>query len=115
MNLNTIDLIVTDVPAATRFFRDVLGLVPEEEDDRFARIQAGSMTIMLSPDAMVPTKAAAGVILHFQVENVTASLEQARAKGASVLMEPDTMGWGWESAMIAGPEEIVIDFYRPTS
>ncbi len=70
------------------------------------------MTIMLSPDALVPTRPAAGMILHFQVEDVAQSLERARGRGARVLLEPTRTDWGTESAMIAGPEEIVIDLYR---
>ncbi|HWV24964.1 MAG TPA: VOC family protein [Thermomicrobiales bacterium] len=109
------NLIVRDLPAATAFFRDVLGLDPEVEDERFAQITAGPVTIMLSPDAMVPTVSAAGTILHFQVENVRSALEHARANGAPVLMEPTMTDWAWESAMIAGPEEIIVDLYRPVS
>ncbi len=85
LQLNQMDLIVRDVPAGTEFFRDVL----------------------------VPTRPAAGTILHFQVEDVAQALEEARSRGATVLLEPIRTGWGTESAMIAGPEEVVIDLYRP--
>jgi uncharacterized glyoxalase superfamily protein PhnB len=71
------------------------------------------VTIMLSPEAMVPMKPARGVILHFRVEDDSRALEKARSKGARVLMEPTQTDWGWESAMIAGPEDIVVDLYRP--
>jgi len=107
-----LDLIVRDVPAATAFFRDVLGLPVRTSDARFAEVGSGVVTIMLSPDALVPTKPSAGVILHFQVDDVVAALEEARAKGATVLMEPTRTDWGTESAMIAGPEDVVVDLYR---
>jgi predicted enzyme related to lactoylglutathione lyase len=114
MQLNQIDLIVRDVPAATEFFRDVLGLPARFADIRFAEMDAGGgFTLMLSPDALVPTRPAAGTILHFQVEDVAQALEEARSRGATVLLGPTHTGWGTESAMIAGPEEVVIDLYRP--
>jgi len=113
MNLDHLDLIVRDVPGATAFFRDVLGLTVRVEDARFAEIDGGAVTIMLSPEALVPTRPAAGTILHFQVEDVTAAVERARSRGAKVLLEPTRTDWGWESAMIAGPEEVIIDLYRP--
>jgi hypothetical protein len=53
------------------------------------------------------------VILHFRVPDVAVALKAARSRGAYVLLEVTRTDWGWESAMIAGPEEIVIDFYRP--
>jgi predicted enzyme related to lactoylglutathione lyase len=113
LGLNALDLIVEDVPAAAAFFRDALGLGVAVHDDRFAEVEAGAVRIMLSPDALVPMARAAGVILHFQVEDVAAAVERARAEGARVLWGPARTDWGWESALIAGPGETVVDLYRP--
>jgi predicted enzyme related to lactoylglutathione lyase len=116
MKMNQLDLIVRDVPGATAFFRDVLGLTVRFAEERFADLDAGGFTLMLSPDAMVPTPTpAAGMILHFQVEDVAQALSAARSRGAKVLMEPTLTGWGTESAMIAGPEQVIIDLYRPVA
>jgi predicted enzyme related to lactoylglutathione lyase len=116
LRLNKLDLIVRDVPGATAFFHSVLGLTVKYAEERFAELNAGGgFVLMLSPDAMVPTQPAAGTILHFEVDNVTQALESARERGATVLLEPTRTDWGWESAMIAGPEGSVIDLYRPIS
>jgi predicted enzyme related to lactoylglutathione lyase len=112
-NFNNLDLIVRDVPAATAFFRDVVGLAVRVGEERFAELESGAATIMLSPDAMVPTEPARGVILHFEVEDVIAALAHARGQGATVLLEPTHTDWGTQSAMIAGPEGIIVDFFRP--
>ncbi len=112
-NFNTIDLIVKDMPAATSFFQEIVGLKLKFSEERFAELEAGPMTIMLSPDAMVPVKPAAGIILHFQVESVSKALDQAIRKGATVILETTITDWGTKSAMIAGSEDIIIDFYRP--
>ena len=111
--LDAIDLIVRDVPAAAAFFRDVVGLTPREIGERFAELDAGTFTLMLSPEAMVPTRPSAGVILHLRVDDVPAALSAATARGARVLLDVTRTDWGTESAMIAGPEEIVVDFHRP--
>ena len=107
------DLIVGDVPSAAAFFREVLGFALRAEFDRFAELESGAVTIMLSPDALVPTRPAAGVILHLRVDDVARALERARERGASVLLEPTGTDWGTQTAMIAGSEEIVIELYRP--
>ena len=112
MKLDNLDLIVDDVPGAAAFFRDVVGLTVRVLDPRFAEIDAGPVTLMLSPDALVPMKSARGMILHFQVDDVAEAVERARGRGATILLEPAPTDWGWESAMIAGPAEIVVDFYR---
>ena len=112
-NCNQIDLIVRDVPSAARFFRDVVGLTLQVDEPRFAQLDGDSITLMLSPDALIPVQPASGIILHIEVEDVRAALEHARTQQAQVLLEPSQTDWGTESAMIAGPEGIIIDFYRP--
>ncbi len=112
MVFDKMDLIVRDVPSAAAFFRDVLGFTLRAEFDRYAELESGDVTIMLSPDALVPTRPAAGVILHLRVEDVARALEQVRERGGSVLLEPTSTGWGTQTAMIAGPEDIVIELYR---
>ncbi len=112
MKLDHIDLIVEDVPAAMTFFRDVLGLDVVVEDARFAELDGNGVKILLSPEAMVPTRPAAGVILHFRVEDVEAAAARAQDRGATILKDVFQTDWGWESVLIVGPEEIIIDLYR---
>ncbi|MBA2277801.1 MAG: VOC family protein [Chloroflexia bacterium] len=109
MKLDHTDLIVEDVPAATTFFRDVLGLDVVVEDARFAELDGNGVKILLSPEAMVPTRPAAGVILHFRVEDVEAAAARARDRGATILKDVFQTDWGWESTLIAGPEEIIFE------
>lgn len=112
MNLNKVDLIVPDVPSAAHFFQEVVGLTPTVLDDRFAEIPAGAVTLMLSPDAMVPVRPAAGLILHFETDDVPMAEAHARSMGIEVLQTTMTTDWGWESCLVQGPADCVIDFYR---
>ena len=114
-NCSQIDLIVSDVPKAAAFFRDIVGLALRVNEPRFAELDGKSITLMLSPEALVPVQPAAGIIIHVEVDDVTQALKQAQSAGATVLLELTTTDWGTESAMIAGPEDIVIDFYRWTT
>lgn len=111
MKLKSIDLIVTDVKTTTDFFRDVVGLEPTIEGERYAQFDCGHVTLMLSPDAMVPTESVQGVIIHFEVADVKATIEAVRQNGAKVLLEPSLTDWGWETAMIQGPDSLIVDFY----
>ena len=109
---DNLDLIVRDVPTAVDFFEKVVGLSARIVDENFAELESGEVTIMLSPAAMVPVKQAAGIILHFQVDNVRQARQRAVDYGVTILMEPTMTDWGTESFLIAGPEEMVIDLYR---
>lgn len=112
-SLPSIDLIVSDVPRATAFFRDVVGLVVLQEFDRFAELDAGNLHLFLSPDALVPVAPAAGLILHFSEPDLAAAVHRAATFGAPVYKGPLTTDWGVESVLIQGPAGIVIDFQRP--
>lgn len=111
--LNTIGLIVSDVPAAAIFFREVVGLKQEISDPNFAQFKSQELTIMVTRNAEVATGKANGVILHILVDNVEAALTHAQNSGAEILQELTETDWWTESAMVAGPDGIVIDFYKP--
>jgi Glyoxalase/Bleomycin resistance protein/Dioxygenase superfamily. len=89
----SIDLIVRDVSAAAAFFRDVVGLELQVDEERFAQLVAGDLVVMLSPDALIPTSPAAGIILHVQVDDVSAALEQRGLVGPSAARaDPHRLG-----------------------
>lgn len=109
--LSSIDLIVADVLAAADFFGTVVGMEIVERSERFASLRSGDFTLMLSPDALVPIQKAAGVILHLQVEDISAVLDRAEANGGKLLYGPSPTDWGTESALLQGPEGVIVDIY----
>lgn len=111
--LNTIGLIVSDVPAAATFFREIVGLQQAIDNPNFAQFTSNNLAIMLTRSAEVPTGKADGVILHILVDDVEDALQNALSRGATILQELNETEWWTESAMIAGPDGIVIDFYKP--
>jgi predicted enzyme related to lactoylglutathione lyase len=111
--MRTMDLVVRDVPVATRFFTEVLGLTARHAGPDFAEIETpDGPTIMLTAAVMVPSETARGVVLHFAVDDVAAETVRAVGAGAALLLEPIQTDWGTEMAMIAGPEQVVVSFYR---
>ena len=112
MNLNQIDVIVPDVPRSARMLARLFDVEPDEVGDRFAQLTLDAMTIMLSPDALVPMGEARGVILHVEVDESVDAEERARAAGAQILRPTTRTDWGTVSTLIAGPGGVVIDLYR---
>lgn len=110
--LRSLDIIVDDVRSAAALLRDAFGLEVIVLEDRFAELRAEPLTLMLSPDAMVSMQPARGVILHFEVPDPAAAAAHAVGAGASVLHGLTTTDWGTESVLLAGPADLVVDFYR---
>lgn len=110
--LQSIDLIVADVPRAVAFFRDVVGAAVLQSYERFAELDAQSVKLLLSPDALVDVQPAQGVILHFEETDLDAAISRARSFGGAVLSGPLKTDWGTESVLVQGPEGVVVDFFR---
>ena len=81
---DNLDLVVRDVPAAVAFFQEAVGVIPRYTDPNFAELDTGTVTIMLTPAALVPVAPARGVIVHFQVEDVAEALARAQTAGATI-------------------------------
>jgi catechol 2,3-dioxygenase-like lactoylglutathione lyase family enzyme len=112
MYLDHATLIVSDVSKAVAYFRDVLGFAVHGDGDGYAEVDLGTLVCGLMSDAMVPVKPAEGVILQVRVDDVAGSLQAVQQRGAEVLLEPTTTDWGTHSAMVAGPDGIVVELYR---
>lgn len=110
--LDTLDLIVRDVPAAVDFFEQVVGLTPRFRDDNFTEIECGAINIMLTKVTIVPVLPLGGVILRFEVDNMAETRRRVEKYGATILAENIQDDIGLESLHIAGPEEIIIDLYH---
>jgi catechol 2,3-dioxygenase-like lactoylglutathione lyase family enzyme len=113
-SLRSTSLIVRDVAKAVAFFQQVTGLQVLQQFDSFAELEGRKIRIMLNtaPTDDVPT--AAGIILHFEEENIAAAAWRAESYGTTVIKGPIHTAWGTESVWVQGPEGIIIDFYRNT-
>lgn len=91
--------------------RDVIEFTIRLANERYAGLDSGAVTIMLSSAALVLMKPADDVIVHFQVDNVADALAHTRRQGATVLLEPTSTYCGTESSMIKGRQGIVVALY----
>lgn len=117
-------LMVTDLVASVRFYRDVLELEPEKVSDRQAKFRTGSATLVLERDFDEPVlrefglepagdERGAGVIVVLEVDDVEAADERAEAAGADVRIESRTVDWGRELFLVADPDGYVLEISKP--
>jgi predicted enzyme related to lactoylglutathione lyase len=123
MELSQVRLIVSDFPGCFRFYRDVLGLTPQFDDDSgpYAKFSppGGTAGIALHDRAdlerSLPGLTATGgdralVVLH--VADVDAYAAEIAGRGAALLGEPSVMWERLRVAYLRDPEGNLIELQQ---
>ena len=113
MNLNQLDIIVSDVTQVCASLERILDKKADYVDDSFAQFTIGSHCLMLSQNHLIPLENfQSGIILHIEVEDVDQNYKRLKELGIQVLNGPVVTDWGTESLLVKGPSGLVLDFYR---
>ncbi len=113
MNLNQLDIIVSDVPQVCAELECILDKKADYVDNSFAQFTIGSHCLMLSENHLIPlNNFQSGIILHIEVEDLNQNYQRLKELGITVLNGPAVTDWGTESLLVKGPAGLVIDFYR---
>ena len=113
MNLNQLDIIVSDVPQVCADLERLLDKKADYADDAFAQFTIGSHCLMVSQNHLIPlNNFQSGIILHIEVEDVEQNYQRLKEFGAEILHGPAVTNWGTVSLLVKGPAGLVIDFYR---
>jgi predicted enzyme related to lactoylglutathione lyase len=112
------ELLTTDVEAAKRFYGNVVGWESRDEDMGeglvYTLFSSGGVDragCMASPPGAEETPPS--WLTYIGVDDVDATAEQARSRGATVLMEPSDVPTVGRMAVIADPTGAVVGLYRP--
>ena len=113
MNLNQLDIIVSNVLQVCADLERILDKEADYVDDSFAQFTIGSHCLMLSQNHLIPlNNFQSGIILHIEVEDVEQNYQRLKEFDAEILHGPAVTAWGTESLLVKGPAGLVIDFYR---
>ena len=113
MNLNQLDIIVSDVPQVCAELESILDKKADYVDNSFAQFTIGSHCLMLSQNHLIPLENfQSGIILHIEVGDVDQNQKRLKEIGVEILHSPCETDWGTESLLVEGPAGLVIDFYR---
>ena len=113
MNLNQLDIIVSDVIQVCASLERILDKKADYVDDSFAQFTIGSHCLMLSQNHLIPLENfQSGIILHIEVEDVDKNQKRLKEIGVEILHGPCETDWGTESLLDKGPSGLVLDFYR---
>ena len=113
MDLNQLDIIVSNVPQVCADLERLLDKKADYADDAFAQFTIGSHCLMVSQNHLIPlNNFQSGIILHIEVEDVEQNYQRLKEFGAEILHGPAVTNWGTVSLLVKGPAGLVIDFYR---
>ena len=123
--LSQLRILVDDFPASFRFYRDVLGLTPQSEEQAagpyacFKFADGGTDIALLTRQLMAqgsgmelgPRGADDHAVVVFRVDDVDAAYDDAVAAGAQSVSAPaDQPGWGMRVAHLRAPEGTLVEF-----
>lgn len=113
MNLNQLDIIVSDVPQVCAELESILDKKADYVDNSFAQFTIGSHCLMFSENHLIPLENfQSGIILHIEIEDLEQNQKRLKELGIEILNGPAVTDWGTESLLVEGPAGLVIDFYR---
>ena len=113
MNLNQLDIIVSNIPKVCVDLERILDKKADYVDDSFAQFTIGSHCLMFSQNHLIPLENfQSGIILHIEVEDLEQNQKRLKELGIEILNGPVVTDWGTESLLVEGPAGLVIDFYR---
>ena len=123
MKLDGFGLLVENMPAMIRFYRDVLGFEIQEDEDavNVYLIKDGTLFMLYERKNFEKMtnrkyKYLTGLNGHFELalyvdtfEKVDEEFAKAVEKGAEAVLEPTTEPWGQRTCYIADPEGNLIE------
>lgn len=123
MELVQVRLLVDDFGLMFRFYRDVLGLTPQVDDDRgpYGKLSlaSGNAAIALQSRAhlrqSLPTLAAGApdtALIALKVEDVDAAVATLKARGTAPLTEPQVQWGRMKVAYLRDPEKNLIELQQ---
>ena len=111
-------LLVNDYEKSLAFYRDILGLEINSNDEKYADFKFKSGNTLLAifqkdvATAMFPIehmKPGGSAVIAFPVEDVDATCKELQAKGIEIFEGPKTTPWGQKVAYFKDPDENIIE------
>jgi catechol 2,3-dioxygenase-like lactoylglutathione lyase family enzyme len=110
-----VTLLVEDVAAARRFYRDVLGLDVVKDSKGYVELAGGGVRLALFSRRDlgelldVPNEKVGPVDLSLSVEDMDGAFEELAARGAETLVAPKKMPWGKRAAFVRDEDGNLVE------
>lgn len=120
-------LMVTDLDESLAFYRDVIGLEPEQVNDSNVEFATGDCTLVLEEDfddavldefgLTAPSDPRGdGLIVAIEVDDtaeVDTTVDRVENEGYGVRMEPREVPWGRQMSIVEDPNGYLVEISAP--
>ena len=121
MKLAFIRIVTDQVPALTRFYREITGITPTIFSDAYVEFPAAGTTLAISSQQTMDLYGARSteprsnrsLILDFQVDDVDRERARLGDLVNEFVLEPTNQPWGNRSMLFRDPEGNLINFFAP--
>ncbi len=122
MKLAHARIVTNDVPALTRFYREVTGVTPSG-DDAYVEFHAPMLALAISSHTMIERHSAGAtmpaanrsMILDFEVTDVDAERARLGELIRKFVLEPVTQPWGNRAMLFRDPDGNLINMFARAS
>jgi predicted enzyme related to lactoylglutathione lyase len=111
--LKDVSLIIypaTDLAAAKRFFRELIGADPYVDSPQYVGYKDGDMEIGLIPNR---DERASGALPYWTVSDIAASVKALEAAGGTVVQPITDVGYGLLVASVKDPNGATVGLRQP--
>jgi lactoylglutathione lyase len=106
-------LVSSDLPRSRDFYRDIFGLKLRYDTPDWVDFELGGAAALgLHPPSDYLSVQPGSLQLGFEVPDVDAFIDDARAKGVTIAMEPADESFG-RLALIVDPDGYTVQVYTP--
>lgn len=121
MKLRFARIVTRDLPALTKFYREITGLTPKVFSDAYVEFSTSGAGLAISGEQTMEQYGPAAahgesnhsVIFDFQVEDVDREHARLVDRIGHFVMEPRSQPWGNRSMLFRDPDGNLINFFAP--
>ena len=119
MKLAHARIVTQDVPKLSRFYREVTGLTPVGDDQRYVEFHGPGLALAISSERMIAQYSRGAAIAHanrsmildFEVTDVDAEHARLQDLIGHFILPPTTQPWGNRSMMFRDPDGNLINVF----
>ena len=110
MKTGEVCLLTNDVPGLAAFYRQLLGVENDSEDETHQFILTEETSLTVYNDGMVRNNQNQNICLAFTVEDMEKAYEKVLALSARIIEPPTKRPWGAVSMSFYDPDNNIIYF-----